>query len=53
MQGIVISGLVFSVQMWCVQRGGAVLTAVYQPAQTLIVAILTLLFLHDSFYLGR
>ncbi|MCO5607267.1 hypothetical protein L7F22_061460 [Adiantum nelumboides] len=50
--GIVVSCLVFSLQMWCVQKGGAVLTAVYQPAQTIIVAILTFLFLKENFYLG-
>lgn len=50
--GLVVSGLVFSLQMWCVQKGGAVLTAVYQPAQTIIVAILTFLFLRENFYLG-
>lgn len=50
--GLVVSGLVFSVQMWCVQRGGAVLTAVYQPAQTIIVAIMTFIFLKENFYLG-
>ncbi|KAH7280819.1 hypothetical protein KP509_36G015500 [Ceratopteris richardii] len=50
--GLVVSGLVFSLQMWCVQKGGAVLTAVYQPAQTIIVAILTFLFLREDFFLG-
>ncbi|KAH7316084.1 hypothetical protein KP509_21G078300 [Ceratopteris richardii] len=39
--GLVASGLVFSLQMWCVQKGGAVITAVYQPVQTIIVAVLT------------
>ncbi|KAH6559044.1 hypothetical protein KP509_1Z030400 [Ceratopteris richardii] len=51
-QGLVASGLVFSLQMWCVQKGGAVITAVYQPVQTIIVAVLTFLFLRDDFFLG-
>ncbi|KAH6559041.1 hypothetical protein KP509_1Z030500 [Ceratopteris richardii] len=38
--------------MWCVQKGGAVITAVYQPVQTIIVAVLTFLFLRDDFFLG-
>ncbi|KAI5057761.1 hypothetical protein GOP47_0027776 [Adiantum capillus-veneris] len=50
--GIVVSCLVFTLQMWCVQKGGAVLTAVYQPAQTIIVAFLTFAFLKENFYLG-
>ncbi|KAH6555905.1 hypothetical protein KP509_1Z218600 [Ceratopteris richardii] len=50
--GLVASGLVFSLQMWCVQKGGAVITAVYQPVQTIIVAVLTFLFLRDDFFLG-
>eukprot|EP00249_Psilotum_nudum_P017112 c26166_g9_i1 orf=633-1751(-) len=50
--GLIISGVVFALQMWCVQKGGAVLVAVYQPVQTIIVAILTFLFLREDFYLG-
>ncbi|KAH7316081.1 hypothetical protein KP509_21G078000 [Ceratopteris richardii] len=50
--GLVVSGLVLSLQMWCVQKGGAVITAVYQPVQTIIVAVLTFLFLREDFFLG-
>ncbi|KAH6558389.1 hypothetical protein KP509_1Z067000 [Ceratopteris richardii] len=50
--GLVASELVFSLQIWCVQKGGAVITAVYQPVQTTIVAVLTFLFLRDDFFLG-
>ncbi|KAH7316366.1 hypothetical protein KP509_21G090300 [Ceratopteris richardii] len=50
--GLVVSGLVFSLQMWCVQKGGAVITALYQPVQTIITAVLTYLFLREDFFLG-
>ncbi|KAH7316079.1 hypothetical protein KP509_21G077800 [Ceratopteris richardii] len=50
--GLVVSGLVFSLQMWCVQKGGAVITALYQPVQTIITAVLTFLFVREDFFLG-
>ncbi|KAH7316077.1 hypothetical protein KP509_21G077600 [Ceratopteris richardii] len=38
--------------MWCVQKGGAVITALYQPVQTIITAVLTFLFVREDFFLG-
>ncbi|KAF7829620.1 protein WALLS ARE THIN 1-like [Senna tora] len=38
--GVVASGIAFAVQIWCIDRGGPVFVAVYQPVQTLVVAIM-------------
>lgn len=50
--GIVASGIAFAVQIWCIDRGGPVFVAVYQPVQTLVVAIMASLALGEEFYLG-
>ena len=51
-QGIVASGIAFAVQIWCIDRGGPVFVAVYQPVQTLVVAIMASIALGEEFYLG-
>lgn len=35
--GFIASGVAFAVQIWCIDRGGPVFVAVYQPVQTLVV----------------
>lgn len=50
--GIVASGIAFSVQIWCIDRGGPVFVAVYQPVQTIAVAIMASIILGEQFYLG-
>lgn len=50
--GIVASGIAFAVQIWCIDRGGPVFVAVYQPVQTLVVAIMASLLLGEEFYFG-
>ncbi|XP_004500966.1 protein WALLS ARE THIN 1 [Cicer arietinum] len=50
--GVVASGIAFAVQIWCIDRGGPVFVAVYQPVQTLAVAIMASLALGEEFYLG-
>uniref|UniRef100_A0A5B7AF29 WAT1-related protein n=1 Tax=Davidia involucrata TaxID=16924 RepID=A0A5B7AF29_DAVIN len=50
--GVVASGIAFAVQIWCIDRGGPVFVAVYQPVQTLIVAIVASFALGEEFYLG-
>lgn len=50
--GIVASGIAFAVQIWCIDRGGPVFVAVYQPVQTLVVAIMASFALGEEFYLG-
>lgn len=46
------SGIAFAVQIWCIDRGGPVFVAVYQPVQTLVVAIMASIALGEEFYLG-
>ncbi|XP_047327509.1 protein WALLS ARE THIN 1-like [Impatiens glandulifera] len=50
--GVVASGIAFAVQIWCIQKGGPVFVAVYQPVQTLVVAIMASFALGEEFYLG-
>lgn len=50
--GLVASGIAFAVQIWCIDRGGPVFVAVYQPVQTLVVAIMASIALGEQFYLG-
>lgn len=52
MQGVVASGIAFAVQTWCIQRGGPVFVAVYQPVQTLVVAVMASFALGEEFFLG-
>ncbi|XP_042063494.1 protein WALLS ARE THIN 1-like [Salvia splendens] len=51
-QVLVASGIAFAVQIWCIDKGGPVFVAVYQPVQTLVVAITSSLLLGEEFYLG-
>ncbi|KAJ4713468.1 WAT1-related protein [Melia azedarach] len=51
--GIVASGIVFSLQTWCIHKGGPVFVAVFQPLQTLLVAVMACLILGDQLYSGR
>ncbi|KAK4843310.1 hypothetical protein QYF36_006626 [Acer negundo] len=50
--GIVASAIVFSLQTWCIQKGGPVFVAVFQPMQTLLVALMASLILGDQLYSG-
>ncbi|KAJ1277514.1 hypothetical protein BS78_04G010000 [Paspalum vaginatum] len=50
--GLVASGMAFAVQTWCIDRGGPVFVAMYQPVQTLVVAVTASLLLGERFYLG-
>ncbi|KAG6591287.1 Protein WALLS ARE THIN 1, partial [Cucurbita argyrosperma subsp. sororia] len=50
--GVVASGIAFAVQIWCIQRGGPVFVAVYQPVQTLVVAVMASFALGEEFFLG-
>ncbi|PPD80782.1 hypothetical protein GOBAR_DD22274 [Gossypium barbadense] len=52
LSGVVASGIAFAVQIWCIDRGGPVFVAVYQPVQTLVVAIMASIALGEEFYLG-
>ncbi|KAE9600127.1 putative EamA domain-containing protein [Lupinus albus] len=50
--GVVISGIAFTVQIWCIDRGGPVFVAMFQPVQTFVVALFGSLALGEEFYLG-
>ncbi|XVE58740.1 hypothetical protein DITRI_Ditri04bG0193300 [Diplodiscus trichospermus] len=50
--GVVASGIVFSLQTWCIHKGGPVFVAVLQPLQTLSVAIMAVITLGDQLYAG-
>lgn len=50
--GVVASGIAFAVQIWCIDRGGPVFVALYQPVQTLVVALMASVLLGEEFYLG-
>ncbi|KAI4350972.1 hypothetical protein L6164_005374 [Bauhinia variegata] len=50
--GVVSSGIVISLQTWCIQKGGPVCVAVFQPMQTFLVAAMAALILGDQLYAG-
>lgn len=49
---MVASGIAFAVQIWCIDKGGPVFVALYQPVQTLVVALMASVALGEEFYLG-
>eukprot|EP01018_Ginkgo_biloba_P014090 Gb_29218 [translate_table: standard] len=46
--GFVASGIAFSIQIWCIDRGGPVFVAVYQPVQTIAVAVMASIILGEQ-----
>ncbi|KAF7834598.1 WAT1-related protein [Senna tora] len=50
--GVVVSGFVISVQTWCIHKSGPVFVAVFQPLQTLLVAVMAALIFGDQLYSG-
>ncbi|XP_018622464.1 WAT1-related protein At3g18200 isoform X3 [Nicotiana tomentosiformis] len=50
--GIVSSGIVLSLQTWCIQKGGPVYVATFQPVQTVLVAVMAFVVLGDQLYSG-
>ncbi|CAD5185924.1 auxin-induced protein 5NG4-like isoform X1 [Musa acuminata AAA Group] len=50
--GLVASGVSFSLQIWCIDRGGPLFVAVFQPVQTVVVAIMAAVILGDQLYSG-
>ncbi|KAK9115065.1 hypothetical protein Syun_021862 [Stephania yunnanensis] len=50
--GIVNSGIVIFLQTWCIHKGGPVFVAIFQPIQTVLVAIMACLILGDQLYSG-
>ncbi|KAK4280741.1 hypothetical protein QN277_012322 [Acacia crassicarpa] len=50
--GVVASGIVISLQTWCIQKGGPVFVAIFQPMQTFLVVVMAALILGDQLYSG-
>ncbi|XP_010926206.1 WAT1-related protein At3g18200 [Elaeis guineensis] len=50
--GLVASGVAFSLQIWCIDRGGPLFAAVFQPVQTVVVAIMAAIMFGDQLYSG-
>ncbi|KAK8913714.1 WAT1-related protein [Platanthera zijinensis] len=50
--GVVGTGIGFSLQAWCIDRGGPLLVVVFQPLQTVLVAIMVFIFFGDKLYSG-
>ncbi|XP_060206577.1 WAT1-related protein At3g18200 [Lycium barbarum] len=50
--GIISSGIVISLQTWCIQKGGPVYVATFQPVQTVLVAVMAFVVLGDQLYSG-
>lgn len=51
-QALIASTLNLLLQSWCVQKGGPFIVSLYVPLQMLMVAILSVLILKDTLYLG-
>jgi len=49
---LIASTLNLLLQSWCVQKGGPFIVSLYVPLQMLMVAILSVLILKDTLYLG-
>ncbi|XP_051115739.1 WAT1-related protein At3g18200 [Andrographis paniculata] len=50
--GVISSGIVISLQTWCIQKGGPVFVASFQPLQTVLVAGMAFVILGDQLYSG-
>lgn len=50
--GVIGSGLTFFAQSWCISKRGPLYSAMFNPLNTVIVAIFASIFLHEEIYLG-
>ncbi|XP_059639536.1 WAT1-related protein At3g18200 [Cornus florida] len=50
--GIVSSGIVISLQTWCIHKVGPVFVAIFQPVQTILVAVMAWVVFGDQLYSG-
>ncbi|XP_022134782.1 WAT1-related protein At3g18200 [Momordica charantia] len=50
--GVVASGIVISLQTWCIHKSDPVFVAVFQPLQTFLVVIMAFLILGDQLFSG-
>lgn len=52
-QGVVISGIVTYIQLWCMEAKGPVFVTLFNPLSTLLVALLSYFVLGEKLYIGR
>lgn len=52
-QGVVISGIVTYLQLWCMEARGPVFVTLFNPLSTLLVAVLSYFVLGEKLYIGR
>lgn len=50
--GIVVSGLIIYIQLWCTEEKGPVFVTMFNPLSTILVAVLTYFALGDKLYTG-
>eukprot|EP01018_Ginkgo_biloba_P024821 Gb_30800 [translate_table: standard] len=50
--GVICTGVALPVQAWCIQTRGTVFVAIFSPVSTLCSAMLSSLFLGDTFHVG-
>lgn len=50
--GIVVLGIGWYLMIWCINKGGPHFVSVFQPLQTVMVAIMAAIFLGDRLYIG-
>ncbi|KAF2290812.1 hypothetical protein GH714_015577 [Hevea brasiliensis] len=48
LQGLVVSGIGFAIQIWVIQRGGPVFVSGYLPVQTMLVALMASVVLGEN-----
>lgn len=52
-QGVVCSGLIIFVQLWCTEEKGPVFVTMFNPLSTVLVAVLAYFVLGEKLYMGR
>ncbi|KAK8940367.1 WAT1-related protein [Platanthera guangdongensis] len=50
--GLVATGIAFCLQTWCIDRAGPLFVAVFQPLQTVLVAVMAFVVFGDLLYSG-
>ncbi|CAD6337814.1 unnamed protein product [Miscanthus lutarioriparius] len=50
--GVVVLGIAWYIMIWCINKGGPHFVSVFQPLQTVMVAIMASIFLGDRLYIG-
>ncbi|GFY84957.1 hypothetical protein Acr_03g0017310 [Actinidia rufa] len=52
MQGVVMSGLVIFIQLWCTEEKGPVFVTMFNPLSTILVAVLAYFIFGERLYMG-